>query len=287
MKNFFIKSVIIMISITTLPVRSMLNAEVITIDSISQLAKDFDSFDTQTLVAFDLDDTVINSKNSMFYLLYRNLEDFDDAHKDFIIKLRQNFNQLDPDINKTEYCNIFASAVFAKTDFIPTENNTVETITKLQDKNIKVVGLTASNTGKYGFVENMQKWRDITLNKVGLDFSKSFDIQDIEFDNLKKVFGYYPAYYKGVLSAARNPKGKVLLEFFKKINWQPKKLIFVDDSYANCIEVEQEMQKIGIITKCFCYKAAYINKIKINESVVQKQVEHWLKFNSFLSEEEF
>ncbi len=286
MKNFLIKNIIIMISIVTITINSTIKAEIKSIDSISQAVSDFDYLDGETLVAFDLDDTLINSDSGMFYLLYRKLEDFATTHTDFIKKLRQSFNQLDPEKNMAEYYNIFASAVFSKTEFIPTENITIETIKNLQAKNLKVIGLTASNAGKYGFVENMQIWRDSLLKKIGLDFSSSFNIQEIEFDNLKKVFGFYPVYYKGVLSAARNPKSKVLIEFFNRINWRPKKLIFVDDSHSNCLDVDKEMSDLGIKTTCFWYSAAYKNKININETIIQKQIDHWLKFNEFLSEKE-
>ena len=132
----------------------------------------------------------------------------------------------------------------------------------------------------------MQKWRFNNLKQINLDFSKSFDLQDAEFDNFKKQFGFPPSFYKGILCSASNPKGKVLEAFLNKVNWRPNKILFFDDTYEECKSVADEMKKLGIPVQSYWYRNVFKNKIKLNQDAMKYQFDHVIKHEEFLTEKE-
>jgi hypothetical protein len=256
------------------------------IETLSQAQEELAVADDKTLVVFDMDDTLIVPTEKMFYLLYKKNEDFDPSDVDFVKLLRDDFRKIATSKNDPEYLNKLSSAVYAKTIFTPVEERTVSTIKDLQNKDVNVIVLTSSNTGKFFSIENMQQWREHNLNQIGLDFSKSFDQQEIIFENFDKQFGFYPVFYKGILCAAGNPKGKVLATFLDKMGKKIDKVIFFDDIYHHCQSVDSEMKKRSIPIQCYWYKAACKNKIKLNQKVVKAQFDYWIAHEEFLTEEE-
>ena len=256
------------------------------IDSLTQVQKKLQMIDAQTLVVLDMDDTLISPSENMFHLTWRNPNDFDTSDIAFIKQLRTKFAKIATEKNASDYFNKFVSAVFAKTAFSPVESSTVSIVKDMQKRGIKVIALTASNTGEFGAIENMQQWRVDNLKEVGLDFSNSFAGKEIIFKDLPAQFGFHPVFYKGILCAARNPKGLVLRDFIDRIDWKPSKVIFFDDSYQHCKSVGAEMKKVGIPVQCYWYTASTKNKIKLNQKIIKNQFEHWIKHEEFLPAKE-
>lgn len=269
-----------------LPACSLFESNIKEIDSLSQANSELASADQGTLVVFDMDDTLIEPEEKIFHLIYRNINDFAPSDTDFIKQLRHKFEKIATEKNDSEYLNKLTCAVFAKTKFIPVEQQATTIVKDLQTRGIKVVALTASNAGRFIGIERMEKWRQSNLNQVGLDFSASFNVKEIIFDSLKKMFGFYPVFYNGILCAAGNPKGKVLAAFFEKIGWKPKKVIFFDDGYHHCKSVSAEMMALSLPVQCFWYRAAYKRKIKLDHDVVKAQLDHWIEHEEFLNENE-
>ena len=217
----------------------------------------------------------------------RNINDFDEQDKEFVKQLRLGAERLISDKRDQNYAIRLESSIDSKTRFVPTEDDTVKLIKNMQNRNVKVIALTAAKTGVFGVIDNLGEWRLKNLASIGLDFSSSFNIQEIIFDKLKKSnFSGYPEYYKGILMAANNPKGKVLASFLdKNDDWKPDKIIFLDDSYNNCKNVDEAMKQLGIPIQCYCYRAAFKNKIKLNQKVIRYQFDHWIKHEEFLTEQ--
>ncbi|MFH1643814.1 MAG: DUF2608 domain-containing protein [bacterium] len=268
------------------PSCSLFKSDIKEINSLVEAQTELNKADAKTLVVFDMDDTLIYPTSNMFLLLYRNTNDFDKSDINFVNQIRLDFKKFVDSKHDNEYWNKVNSDVFAKTDFVPVEDKTVEIVKNLQNKKVKVIALTSSNTGKFEVIDSMEKWREKNLNQVGLDFSKSFNIQEIVFDNFPKLFGFPPVFYKGILCAAGSKKGPILKSFLEKINFKPDTVIFFDDMYEQCKSVENEMKKSDIPVQCFWYRGAYKNKIKLNQEVVNYQFEHWKNHEEFLTEKE-
>ena len=95
----------------------------------------------------------------------------------------------------------------------------INEIVCLQKRSIKAIALTASQTGAWHDIKKIEKVRYHQLCKVGIDFSKSFVVQDIVFSALhdEKDVTMHPTFFHGILSATFSvPKGIVLAAFLKK-----------------------------------------------------------------------
>ncbi|KKQ32335.1 MAG: hypothetical protein US49_C0010G0035 [candidate division TM6 bacterium GW2011_GWF2_37_49] len=275
----------LMLSLIFLPACSFFKSNIKEIASLTQVSDVLDKANENTLVVFDMDDTLIAPADNMFHLTWREANDFDAADVKFVKQLRKDFEKIAFSKNDPDYLNKFRAAVFAKTQFNSAEPGTVSIVKNLQSHGVKVIALTSSNTGRFVVIESMQKWRQSNLNQVGLNFSTSFELQEASFYKLEKMFGFYPVFYKGILCAAGNPKGKALAAFIEKVGWTPSNVIFFDDGYHHCKSVASEMKKLGIPVKCFWYKAACQTKIKLNHEVVRYQFNHWVEREEFLTDE--
>ena len=186
----------------------------------SKISKALDYADKDTLVAFDLDNTLITGMQQLGSYVWFVEE---------TMALKKNGLS-------THQANDLAVPCFLKLqdhlDTTLTEPNVPQVLRDLQKKGAKIVGLTA---------------RRKELDEV--TFSKIKEL-DIHFDNdylLKKDFTQpYPVKYKdGVLFAHdKNNKGVVLLEFLENIKPKHKfkKIIFVDDVMKNVENVKVAME---------------------------------------------
>jgi hypothetical protein len=180
-------------------------------------------------------------------------------------------------------------AIFAKIKFVPVEPDIkptiVELIKTLQYCDIKIIALTA--TGKQtGDLAVYSKWRLANLEQIGLNFEHSFEKQEIILDALPPIFESSPLFYKGILFSAGYLKGKVLSAFLNKINWKPNKILFFDDSLEQCKSVSIEMEKKNISCHCFWYLASHKNKIKLNQKLIETQLDYWTEHKEILPEAE-
>ena len=89
------------------------------------------------------------------------------------------------------------------------------------------------------------------LNSIQVFLNKNTVYDD------KVILDSHVGFYKGVLSVEPyNNKGKKLLEFFEKINYTPKAVIFVDDELHYVEDVRQTMKERNISFIGFRYGAA-------------------------------
>jgi len=73
------------------------------------------------------------------------------------------------------------------------------------------------------------------LKEIGIDLSKnSFADHDLEIP-----VTYMGRFSRGIIFTGYNDKGKMLFTFLKKIGYQPKKIIFIDDNMIHVKSVEK------------------------------------------------
>jgi hypothetical protein len=247
------------------------------IDSIEQVQDFLQQATPKTLVIFDIDDTLIVPEEKIFYPLFKAVDDFDFSDTAFVKKLKEIYWQL----AKSKEANV----IFSKIKFIPVEQKTIVLIKELQNRNVKILALTNGSLCKFIGIEIMKKLRFSHMNQVGLDFSSSFNIQELILENLPPLWGYSPIFYKGILYALGSPKGTVLMEFLNKIVFKPDKVIFFDDLIEQCSSVSSTMEKLGIQCLCFPYRAEPKVKIKLDQKLVQKQFDYWTEHKKILPTE--
>ena len=99
-----------------------------------------------------------------------------------------------------------------------------EIIKQLKAKGVTVLGLTQMNSGSFGHIASMEKWRAAELAKLDLTFSP-FATDDVEII----IENDEPAtLYQGILFTGSHPKDETLKAFINKYP-RPNRVVFIDD----------------------------------------------------------
>jgi hypothetical protein len=145
----------------------------------------------------------------------------------------------------------------------------ISIIEDLEKRHIDIVALTSMQTGRFGVIEKMENLRLINLSKLGINFSRSSPIKDhIVATPLKGKYGV-PMIKDGVIFTAEQEKGKILEYMFKKSNYFPKNIIFIDDKLENIESVKKMCQKYNIKFHAIHYIAVSL----MPEPLVDKNLE--------------
>ena len=119
-------------------------------------------------------------------------------------------------------------AVLQKSDVRPVESRTVETIQKLQDRGVRLMAFTA---------------RDLTVLDATLRQVKSLGI-DFSRTALKRHSKYV---HEGILFATmRTSKGDALKAYLDGADFQPKRIVLIDDLEKNLVSVCKITGAIGL-----------------------------------------
>ncbi len=250
------------------------------INSIKEVAAIFEQASQEDLFVFDVDEVLLEPVDPAMQQRYRANPEFEKITYSFYVGFMEKQPQ--------EYKDIFFSKLYLKKKYQPVEKALIDNILALQKRNVKVIALTALPIGKYGLIERLEEWRYQNLLTLGLDFGRSFEQQNISFDELlkseyaaqlkaKKGKDPRPAgFYKGIACAGRFSKGVVLKLFLERIGWKPARIFYFDDQHSNAESVTQEIKSLGIQCQAFVYNAAIvglpINDIDIEVARLQHEL---------------
>jgi len=206
--------------------------------------------DQNSLVIFDIDNTL--------GIVEDGAEAWVDYRTDDLLKKGLSYDDAFP-LVIAMFCTLIE---FAKLKPI---GNSPDIVKNLQKKEIPVIALTKRSPP---FANATIKH----LKNIGIDLSKNKLYQK----DLLLPVTYLSLFSHGIIFTGGNTKGNVLAAFLKKINYTPKKIIFIDDQKKRVVSVEQMCKKhnipfIGIrfslmdnIKKRFTPKAAkQIHELKI------------------------
>ena len=119
--------------------------------------------------------------------------------------------------------------------------------------------------------------KDITiseLKRLGIDLS----VNCLFKDDINLDITHKGKFSHGIIFAANNDKGQILFLFLEKIGYLPKKIIFVDDKlkYVKAVERETEKRNIEFVGIRYCRQDKY--KKNFDPSIANKQF-HQLKIS--------
>lgn len=218
--------------------------------------------DRDTLVLFDVDDTLIVHR-----------------YKPFWEKNKQWFDKVSHSIFKNQYAWRQSFWIIKQTSVpLHTEEDIVQRISDLQRRNVSVLALTSIHTrqvcNKYVEVE----WRYKKLKECGIDFTHT-DFPDRIFHEFKIDWRTSrPLLFKGMLCTGCNPKGNVLETFLSSCTMNPKKIIFFDDKLENIKSVEDQIKlrnisnNDSILYEGYHYRGAEQMDPSFDEDVVSFQL---------------
>lgn len=242
----------------------------------------------QTLVVFDIDETLTFYPDYLMYypsqwtslLLTAGL-----ANKDDAASLQQTLEAIDARKGAGYAEALVDSSVRLKDHEQLIEPDVLPGLVgAMQARATKVIALTAVSAGAFGVIPCMRTSRFESLLKLGINFSKAFQQEEIVFDKLKPCGSDYPMLYKGILFAnENNSKGSVLGALLNHISWRPSKVVFFDDREGHLKSVEQEMEKRGIAFQGYWYSGAQkLPHPTFDGEVGRFQLSHLLEHDEYM-----
>lgn len=246
-----------------------------TIDSLKELSFLWDQADKNTLVVFDVDEVLLTTEDHFghpyakytFYPL-------------FISALWKAKTK-----EEKEAIEDIISLTYHLPKRVVIEEETPDLIRNLQSRGVTVVALTHFPTEKIGGMIDVPSWFVNRLKEFGFSFSDLGQSKiHLEMEPEKK---HLPLLQSGVIFTSGNQKGEVLKALFKKCNFCPSKVIFIDDLSSNVESVQAAMESLAIECHAYQYKGA--NRFFRNEvdmDILNYQIKYLLKNKSWISDKE-
>lgn len=188
------------------------------IERYREVQEIFDICDKQTLITFDIDDTLITSVDAMaardgLYPIW------------FTLGIAFKYPLLIVSQEKRDWV---VSIMNQQAEHFVFDSDIARYIQQLRGRGCNVIALTWMKSGSMGLIKNMPEWRAHLLRSFGIDLQGQF--QDTVFTKLPKYRDNYSCLYKGILCTNRLPKGDVLGAFLDYCHLKPARIISFDDS---------------------------------------------------------
>lgn len=231
-------------------------SSITTITSFDEAAKVLDAADDNTLVLFDVDDTLTTLKNRPSRKL-----DMEDQ-----------------------------SVVLTHEEILVIEPTIIERISSLQQK-ARVLALTAINTrSPMGYIDDPLDWRHTRLNECNIDFSSRHFTDDIYIKD-EDCFERDPiTLYNGILATGDNSKGDTVSAFLyyckKYKDWKPSHVIFFDDRDEHINDVAEVLTERGINFTGFIYNGLRNTMFYQNDEAALLQIKYFRITRTWLSIEQ-
>ncbi len=252
---------------------SHLGAEIHHCANTSEVLPFFDKITPNTLVIFDIDDTLITKSDKI-------LRPIGNDHRTFYyFRLVQKF-QFDHILYLVSLVELNA-----RTQLV--EYTWPSIIADLQAKTPFVMGHTAAPPGRMGVFKSFPRARHTTLKSFGIDFSpiKQY-YPNIHLTELNHIPDSSPMFYAGTLYSHDYSKGEALATLLKHYDWQPDLVIFVDDLLNNLRSVEKELNKLKIPVLGIHYEESQLYNDTIDLNIAEIQYEYLVDQQQWLNDQE-
>jgi hypothetical protein len=247
-------------------VLSTVSARIVETHHIADILKEIDQ---ETLVLFDIDETTLTSKTTLGTSAW---------WEHFIRKLaptKEEKAQLTPFIMPIVHKVTQASQ--SRT----VEPETAQLINSLQERGITVISLTG-RCKEAPWDSNFAEYTRDQLQCLGIDFEKSIWPAGVRLDPANPPSNY--AY--GIIFTNFQPKGPVLLQVLKELNFRPKKVVMVEDLTEFLKSVDQSLAKENIPFVGFRYSHLDNDIKNLDPMIGNIQLYKLLSDGQYVGEEE-
>ena len=211
-------------------------SEFVTIPDAKTLVKALEKANKDTLVIFDVDMVLLNTKEAVFQV--PNL----DVHDDIISTMKSKYSH--------EEFDFLVHCALIRIEFELLDPTMAETVRRLQMLNIPTMACTALLSGLIDSEHDMMVWRTKQLAKFGIDFSITAPddaaFQAIEFPTYR---GNIPQYKNGVMITngehSLTHKGMVLTALLSTMPVMPQHIIMIDDKMQNLENIKRSLDEIS------------------------------------------
>ncbi|NGX61519.1 MAG: hypothetical protein K940chlam9_01005 [Chlamydiae bacterium] len=207
------------------------------IQRMEEIRSLIEAADQETLVVFDIDQTLTVSKNPAYQ--WANFQKYQHLLRE--MKADWSEDQLNMALNLI--------AVNPQDGVELIDREVLSIFNFLHAKGIPTIALSATITGPCGEVADPLPYRVKQLKELGIDFSPlAPHTLFLCMQDLPPYLGSHPESVSGLVfsNGERNTKGEVLTHFFDQIGWEPKRVIFIDDLKNQLESCEKPLAKRGI-----------------------------------------
>ncbi len=232
------------------------------------LEKEIPNLDNNTLVIFDIDETLL-------------------TRKDKLLRTPLVTTKYAKMIPKDKFFPAFSRA-FKEGKFELTNKKLPELIERIKSTSAKIIALTNVTSGSLGVIESYPDFRVRECAQFGFDFSNSFPhIKTLEIPTLQQTLnGKFPLFKNGIICTNGVSKETVLMAFLRKIKWKPKKVIFIDDLKEYVEKIADVMKKENIDFLGLHYVKHKDRSKDVNEKVSDIQFKYLIEKDIWLSDDE-
>jgi hypothetical protein len=253
-------------------------AVIIEVGNLELFKKEIETLDSQSLVVFDVDETLITPKDPFLRYLRAPPYNCQIIHQGFGIL----DCLLEDDVLKG-WKEIWFSRILNTMQYQLVDSEFPLLIHQLQKRGIKTIALTAIKSRSFGVIPSMEDWRIKQLQQFDISFSHSFPNHSFLSFTLQSG---NPSFKQGVLCADETPKGEALLALLQAIEWIPSKIVFIDDLFEYQQSMESMARKLGILFSGFHYKASELISCDFNKEITAFRFRYLAENGEWLTEEE-
>ena len=142
-------------------------------------------------------------------------------------------------------------------------------------KQSEIYGLTQVETGSFGPIPSIEKWRMDELTKFNIRFSHN---EKMEYIHPEKG----PSCHKGCIMAGKKTKSQALVSFFGHFKQSPQSIIMLDDKIEQLKSIRHFCKKKKIDFFAFHWKAPLVQSNPLIDSLAKKQKKYLIKNYSWI-----
>ncbi|MES2253284.1 MAG: DUF2608 domain-containing protein [Pseudomonadota bacterium] len=215
---------------------TMLVSKFMTVADAQTLSGILENVNKDTLVVFDVDMVLLNTKEPMFQI--PNL----DLHHEIISVMKSKYSH--------EEFDFLVHCALIRIEFELLDATMSEMVQRLQMLNVPTIACTALLSGFIDSEHDMMVWRTKQLAKFGIDFSITAPddaaFQMIQFPTYR---GNVPQYKNGVMITngehSLTHKGMVLTALLSTMPAMPQRIIMIDDKLQNLENIQKSLDEIS------------------------------------------
>jgi hypothetical protein len=200
------------------------------LSTLEEINNKVNALPKSAIIFLDVDDTIIMPKSNSFRVKYGELNLIDKIKKE-----------------KNEQNSKILSYWRSTREVILVDPLWPENINNWRCK-YKVFALTKMDSGKFGQIESMEKWRYNELESLNIMLSS------LEGEEVRIFQGGGPSYYNGIFMTGVAKKSEAIEKLLPASEY-PKHIMFIDDKMEYIKDVEQFCQKKSIGFTGICYNA--------------------------------
>lgn len=255
------------------------NAEITEVFNLDVFKEKTSLLNDQSLVIFDVDETLITPKEAFFRVSKAKLPLDYQLLREYFGDLR---TLLKEEILKG-WKEVWISKMLVHKQFQLMDIELPVIIQKLQNRSIPTIALTQIKSGCFGVIPSIEDWRSHQLKEFNIDFSQDSSLYGPLSFTLE---GSQPSFKHGILFTDKSSKGEVLALWLEAVKWKPTLIVFIDDYLPNLQSVEALAFELRIPFIGFHYLEKELTPWELDEKLISYQIRYLAENGVWLNEDE-